>query len=144
MAEPYLFWTLIVGLVIGGVVVWASLGRLPRSSEEIPDEELAAEASWISRVLADSGRRLDPEAVEQVLTLHRQYLAEPPLELSPDEAEEYARRRRDGEAAATAPPPSTPAPSTPAAGRGGSPTSRRADAEALRRESRRAGEPRGS
>lgn len=74
MTEQYIGWALVLGLVIGGALVWFAVGRLPRSGEEIPDDERAAEAAWISRVIEDRGGKAPPDLVEEVLELHVEYL----------------------------------------------------------------------
>jgi hypothetical protein len=74
MTEPYIGWALVLGLFIGGVLVWFAVGRLPRSGEEIPDEERAAEAAWISRAIDERGGKAPPDLVAEVLELHVEYL----------------------------------------------------------------------
>jgi hypothetical protein len=72
--EPYVGWALVLGLVIGGALVWFAVGRLPRSGEEIPEDERAAEAAWISRAIEDRGGTAPPDLVDEVLGLHAEYL----------------------------------------------------------------------
>ena len=74
MTEQYIGWALVVGLVIGGALVWFAVGRLPRSGEEIPVRERAAEAEWISRTIDKRGGVAPTDLVEEVLELHTQYL----------------------------------------------------------------------
>ena len=74
MTEQYIGWALMVGLVIGGALVWFAIGRLPRSGEEIPPDERAAEAAWMSRVINERGGLAPPDLVEEVLELHLEYL----------------------------------------------------------------------
>lgn len=74
MTEQYIGWALVVGLFIGGALVWFAIGRLPRSGEEIPPEERAAEAAWISRSIDDRGGLASVDLVEEVLELHGEYL----------------------------------------------------------------------
>ena len=74
MTEQYIGWALIVGLAIGGALVWFAIGRLPRGGEEIPPQERAAEAAWISRVINDRGGLAPPDLIEEVLDLHAEYL----------------------------------------------------------------------
>ena len=74
MTEQYIGWALVVGLAIGGALVWFAIGRLPRSGEEIPPEERAAEAAWISRTIDERGGLAPPELVDEVLELHAEYL----------------------------------------------------------------------
>lgn len=74
MPEQYIGWALVVGLVIGGALVWFAVGRLPRSGEEIPARERTAEAEWISRTIDKRGGMAPTDLVEEVLELHTEYL----------------------------------------------------------------------
>ena len=74
MTEQYVGWALLVGLAIGGALVWFAIGRLPRSGEEIPPEERAAEATWISQTIDSRGGMAPQDLVEEVLDLHTEYL----------------------------------------------------------------------
>ena len=74
MTEQYIGWALVVGLAIGGALVWFAIGRLPRSSEEIPAEELKAEAAWISETINGRGGLAPEDLVEEILDLHVEYL----------------------------------------------------------------------
>ena len=74
MTEQYIGWALMVGLAIGGALVWFAIGRLPRGAEEIPLEEREAEAAWISRTISERGGVAPEDLVEEVLDLHTQYL----------------------------------------------------------------------
>ena len=77
MAE-FQWWLLLVGLVAGGglVAIVSMDGR--RREEDLADAERRAEASWIAERLAYGDEALDPEAVESVLRIHREYLTLPP------------------------------------------------------------------
>jgi hypothetical protein len=72
--EQYVGWALFVGLAIGGALVWFAIGRLPRSGEEIPPEERAAEAAWISETINDRGGEAPVDLVDEVLELHAEFL----------------------------------------------------------------------
>jgi len=74
VTEQYIGWALALGLVVGGALVWFAVGRLPRSGEEIPDEERAAEAAWISATIDQRGGDAPADLVEEVLELHAEYL----------------------------------------------------------------------
>jgi len=74
VTEQYIGWALIVGLAIGGTLVWFAIGRIPRSGEEIPREERVVEAAWISRVINERGGLVPPDLAEEVLDLHAEYL----------------------------------------------------------------------
>jgi hypothetical protein len=82
MPEQYIGWALVVGLAIGGALVWFAVGRLPRSSEDITPQERAAESEWISRTIEERGGAVDSELVDEILELHAAYLAGDPLEAS--------------------------------------------------------------
>lgn len=85
------WWLLIVGLVVGAGLVWLVLADSNRRESEIAEEELPMEAAWIAATMRDAGEPIAPEVTEQVLRLHRLYLAS----LPPDEP-------RDAEADAAA------------------------------------------
>jgi len=74
MTEQYIGWALIVGLAIGGALVWFAIGRLPRTGEEVPLEEREAEAAWISQMITDRGGIAPEDLVEEVLALHNAYV----------------------------------------------------------------------
>lgn len=74
MTAQYIGWALVVGLAIGGALVWFAVGRLPRSGDEVPDRERAAEAGWISRTIDSRGGMAPAELIEEVLELHTEYL----------------------------------------------------------------------
>jgi hypothetical protein len=73
MTEQYIGWALVVGLVIGGALVWFAIGRVPRGADEVPDEEQASEAAWISSTINGRGGVAPQELVEEVLQLHSEY-----------------------------------------------------------------------
>jgi hypothetical protein len=74
MTEQYIVWALVVGLAVGGALVWFAVGRLPRSGDEIPDDERAGEAAWISEAITDRGGKAPADLVEEVLDMHGLYL----------------------------------------------------------------------
>ncbi len=74
MTEQLIGWALVLGLIVGGTLVWFAVGRLPRSGEEIPPDERAAEAAWISDVISERGGAAPPDLVHEVLQLHVEYL----------------------------------------------------------------------
>ena len=69
------WWLLIVGVVAGGVLTWLVLADTTRREREIGDEELPAEAAWITKAVEG---RVDADAAEDVLRAHRRYLGFPP------------------------------------------------------------------
>jgi hypothetical protein len=77
MTEQYIGWALVVGLAVGGALVWFAVGRLPRSSDEMPPAERRAEAEWISSTINQRGGMAPPDLVEEVLDLHVAYLERP-------------------------------------------------------------------
>jgi hypothetical protein len=74
MTEQYIGWALVLGLVIGGALVWFAIGRLPRSGDEIPESERHNEAEWISRTINKRGGMAPSDLVEEILDLHGAYL----------------------------------------------------------------------
>ena len=72
------WWLLIVGLVVGGGLVWFVLMDSRRRDVDVDERERPREAAWLSRLLADEGHDVSPEAVERLLLLHRTYLEAPP------------------------------------------------------------------
>jgi hypothetical protein len=74
MTEQYIGWALVLGLAIGGALVWFAVGRLPRSGEEVPIEERQREAEWISGTIDKRGGMAPPDLVEEILDLHVDYL----------------------------------------------------------------------
>jgi hypothetical protein len=74
MTDQYIGWALVVGLAIGGALIWFAIGRLPRSGEELPPEERIAEAAWISDIINERGGLAPPDLVDEVLELHVEYL----------------------------------------------------------------------
>jgi hypothetical protein len=74
MSEQYIGWALVLGLAIGGALVWFAVGRLPRSGEEVPESERHSEAEWISRTINKRGGMAPSDLVEEILTLHSDYL----------------------------------------------------------------------
>jgi hypothetical protein len=69
------WWLLIVGLVIGGGLVWLVLLDSRRREDEVSAGERALEAAWLSEALAAEGTTVSPAAAERVLQLHAEYLA---------------------------------------------------------------------
>ena len=74
MIDQFIGWALMVGLVVGGALVWFAIGRLPRSSEDITPEERVSEAAWISGIIDGRGGVAPEDLVEEVLELHAEYL----------------------------------------------------------------------
>lgn len=77
MAE-FQWWLLLLGLVAGGGIVAVVYMDGARHDEDVAEEELPAEATWISRRLAARGQPVDARTVERVLLEHHAYRAEPP------------------------------------------------------------------
>jgi hypothetical protein len=94
MTEQYLGWALVVGVVLGGALVWFVIGRLPRRTDDVSREERRHEAEWIARVVEARGGVAPPALVDEILELHADYLAGPPLELRPDPLSGRSRRPR--------------------------------------------------
>ncbi len=78
MNAEFNVWLLIVGLVLGGGLVWLVVMDSRRRESEIDAVELPREAAWLSVALRDDGFEVGPEAAERLLLLHGTYLAAPP------------------------------------------------------------------
>ena len=113
MAE-FQWWLLLVGLVAGGGLVAIVSMDSRRRDDDLADAERRAEATWIADRLYAQDPSLDPDTVEAVLRLHREYLVLPapdrlvidgrphtldgrPLDRDPDEvADDVGDDRRGG------------------------------------------------
>jgi hypothetical protein len=76
MAE-FQWWLLLVGLVAGGGLVAIVSMDSRRREEDLADAERRAEATWIADRLYAQDPALDPDTVEAVLRIHREYLSLP-------------------------------------------------------------------
>jgi len=76
MAE-FQWWLLLVGLVAGGGLVAIVSMDSRRREEDLADAERRAEATWIADRLYAQSPALDPDTVDAVLRVHREYLALP-------------------------------------------------------------------
>ena len=74
MTEQFIGWYVLLGLAVGGALVWFAIGRLPRSSEDVTPDERFAEAAWISGIINGRGGVAPEDLVEEVLELHAEYL----------------------------------------------------------------------
>jgi hypothetical protein len=113
------WWLLIVGIVVGGGLVAVVMLDGSRREADISEEERAAEATWIQLWLESQGRDVSREDIDEVLRIHRDYLALPP----PD-------RLLAGEARLApvrAPAPAAPQPPEPGAGSADADADRDAD-----------------
>jgi hypothetical protein len=72
------WWLLIVGLILGGALTWLVMSESVRRDSDIDEAEQRGEARWIATTLSDAGRDVELERVEEILRLHREYLAAPP------------------------------------------------------------------
>lgn len=73
--NPFDVWLIIVGLAIGAGLAWLVMLDLRRRDDDIAAGESRAEAGWIADTLRNREIAADAEAVEEVLRLHRAYLA---------------------------------------------------------------------
>ena len=81
MNAEFNWWLLIVGLVLGAALTWLVMAESARRDADITDSEQRGEALWIASLLSRTGRPTEGATVEEILRLHREYLAAPP----PDE-----------------------------------------------------------
>lgn len=85
MGDPWGWWLFFVGLAIGIAGYWLVSGRVQRADDDVAADERVNEAGWISRTIASWGGEAPADLVEQVLDLHRRYLAGAAPLLAPDE-----------------------------------------------------------
>jgi hypothetical protein len=78
MNAEFNWWLLIVGLVVGAALTWLVMSESVRRDIDVTETEQRGEARWISTLVSGAGRPIAPERVEEILRLHREYLAAPP------------------------------------------------------------------
>jgi hypothetical protein len=78
MNAEFNWWLLIVGLVVGAALTWLVMSESVRRDIDVTEAEQRGEARWISALVSGAGRPIAPERVEEILRLHREYLAAPP------------------------------------------------------------------
>lgn len=76
MAE-FQWWLLLVGIVAGGGLVAMVTMDSRRRDEDLADAERRAEATWIVDRLYTRDPALDPDTVDAILRVHREYLSLP-------------------------------------------------------------------
>jgi hypothetical protein len=76
------WWLILVGLVVGAGLTWLVLAEVRRRDDDVSGTEREVEARWIVSSLAGQGTEADTDAVEEVLRLHRTYLANAPSGVS--------------------------------------------------------------
>jgi hypothetical protein len=90
MNDGYIWWLIVLGIAIGVAVVWLTVVRLPRRDDDQTAAERVAEARWISATIERDGGIAPQALVEEVLDLHRGYLATGAVADPLPEAEEQA------------------------------------------------------
>lgn len=75
MNDGFAWWLIVLGIAIGVGLVWLFVVRLPRTDADVGASETPIEAEWISRNIETYGGLAPQPLVEEVLELHRQYLA---------------------------------------------------------------------
>ena len=75
MNDGYIWWLIVLGIAIGVAVVWLTVVRLPRRDDDQTAAERVAEARWISATIERDGGIAPQALVEEILDLHRSYLA---------------------------------------------------------------------
>ena len=78
MNAEFDWWLLIVGLILGGALTWLVMSETARRDSDIDEAEQRGEALWIATTLSAAGRDVEPGRVDEILRLHREYLAAPP------------------------------------------------------------------
>ncbi len=78
MNAEFNWWLLIVGLVLGASLTWLVMSESVRRDLDVAESEGRSEARWIATVLSAAGKPVAAERVEEILRLHREYLAAPP------------------------------------------------------------------
>ena len=73
--NPFDLWLIIVGLAIGAGLAALVMVDLRRSDDDVSGREVRSEAAWIADTLRREEIAADAEAIEEVLRLHRAYLA---------------------------------------------------------------------
>lgn len=101
MNAEFNWWLLIVGLVLGASLTWLVMSESVRRDIDVAESEARSESRWIATVLSRAGKAIAPERVEEILRLHRDYLAAPPPD---DPVEPVAATPAPPPMAATAPP----------------------------------------
>ncbi len=74
MNGEYTWWFLIVGLCVGGALVWLVRGQMAREEDDVAEAERVPESRWISRTIERAGGIAPADLVAQVLALHHSYL----------------------------------------------------------------------
>ena len=85
MNAEFNWWLLIVGLVVGGGLVWFVVADSRRREADVDARERPREALWLSSVLEREGHAVDAVAAERMLVLHQAYLAAVPPDPEPDQ-----------------------------------------------------------
>ena len=88
MNDGYTWWLLVLGIAIGVAVVWFAAVRLPRRDDDQARAEQVAEARWISATIERDGGIAPQALVEEILELHRGYLASGAVAALPPSAED--------------------------------------------------------
>lgn len=91
MNDGFNWWLLIVGLVVGGGLVWFVLLDARRRETDIDEVERPREAAWLSAVLAEEGHHVAPDVAGRLLELHRRYLEAP----TPDDPDAGRESRQE-------------------------------------------------
>ncbi len=74
------WWLLILGLGVGAGLTWLVLAEIRRRDDDVAARERSVEATWIADTLTATGTEADTAGIEEVLRLHRLYLASLPFD----------------------------------------------------------------
>jgi hypothetical protein len=77
MTDGWELWLFFAGLAIGAAGAALLFLRLPREDDDLGEAERRTEAMWISAIIERNGGVAPASLTEEVLDLHRSYLAMP-------------------------------------------------------------------
>jgi hypothetical protein len=75
MNDEFQWWLLLVGLVIGALLVFLVMVDFSRSADEQAEAEVSRESRWIARTLEPTDGAVDPDLIQEILRLNREWLA---------------------------------------------------------------------
>jgi hypothetical protein len=73
--DGFSWWLVVLGIAVGIGLVWLFTVRLPVNESDVDAEETVEEAGWISETIESWGGVAPAPLVQEVLELHKRYLA---------------------------------------------------------------------